>query len=792
MKYIGMILGGLLSAIGHMIALIFKNIYISIRRFTMDPANKNTLWNIEAFSLLTILLLSFFWIVGKYQDQFYGLADPVFYRAIPLLIPCFLGHIIYNCPALFKNVYAKPVIQTFLNALSGLALGQILLKFLPIKIGMILALIMVVIIVYLTLHVTLKFSVKSTIFNKLVQAVEIFEKEEEIDEENSSKKKANTNTDEIIDISSKMDLSQRGCLSELRYYSEDCQLDLFMTVPTKEKQSQLMSLNRNSRAQHSQTLGGTGSGKTLLATNLITQDLLNDYMGSTIIEPKGTLINRLANFLDRTGRPYYRLDPQYEHTDCLNPFYVPDNNDIEPMIEANVSAFHAYLGPDAQIYFKSRGTQLMRVGIKALKMVYGNDCGYNELDRLVQPINDDYRAEILSELRDHENMIPLLRQYTRDMAGSPKTREHTMQTYTNLYDYLTELTGSKHIQKIFCGKSTFNIDDVLKNGEIILVNGAYGTLQTLTYTVGRLFLNLLRASTFRRTKENNTRYPYRAHQLTVDELEMFADEEFSTFLEMSREFDVFVNVIHQGNEQLADVTKRLSSMVKQNAVQKFLLAGLENEDVKYYADMIGEKYMIGQSSGTDEMSASGFKTQIKEEKRYIVMPREIANLKGYNPKTGEPGECLFRGVVDNIRLDPVIGIIKPLPLKLFAPLNSEENELEGELEKDDTDGLNKESMDNKLIDIKNKAADRRVKSSQEDPDDIPNNEETSNKTIRNNLWDSEDETKSNDLEQEEIEVGRRGVKFAPATIDETTLKLAEKIKNSTEEKRSNKGNSEEE
>ncbi|WP_054943715.1 type IV secretory system conjugative DNA transfer family protein [Paenibacillus ihuae] len=450
----------------------------------------------------------------------------------------------------------------------------------------------------------------------------------------------------------------------MRYYSEDCKLELFTTVPTKDRQSELKVLKRGDRAQHGQIIGGTGAGKTLLATNLITQDLLNDFIGSTIIEPKGSLINRLSNFMDRTGRTYRRLDPEYEFTDCLNPFFVPEGKDIEPMTEANVSAFHGYLGPDSEQYFKSRSTQLLRVGIKALKMVMGNDCTYNDLNRLIQPINDDFRAEIMSELIGRESEVPLLLEYTRNMASGGKLQEHAMQTYSNLYDYLSELTSNKYIQRIFCGPSTFNIDDSLSNGEVVLVNGAYGTLQTLTYTVGRLYLNLLRASTFRR----NLKEKVRPHQLTVDEVEMFADEEFSTFLEMAREFEVYVNVIHQGNVQMEDVSERLAGMVKQNAVQKFILAGLDNDDAEYYADMIGEEYQIGQSSGTDEMSTTGFKTQLKEEKRYRILPSQITRLKGYNPETGEPGECLFRGVQNNVRMDPVIGLVYPLPRKLFAPI----------------------------------------------------------------------------------------------------------------------------
>ncbi|CAM4047731.1 type IV secretory system conjugative DNA transfer family protein [Paenibacillus alkaliterrae] len=827
MKYAGMVLGGILSAIGHMVAFIFKNVFIAIRRFSMDPANKNAIWNLQAFSMLCVLILLFLWLVGRYQDIIFGLKDPVFLRAIPLLLPCFLGHMIYSSPALFKNSYSKPIIQTFLNAFSILALGQILMRFIPVTYGVPLAFVLLLGTVALTLYYTLHLSIKNTVWNKLNKVVEEVESQEAGIGNGTVALQNNSNTANLSDLET-VDLNEKGCLSHLRYYSEECKLELFQTVPTKERQSELVVLNRTDRAQHAQIIGGTGAGKTLLATNLISQDLLNDYIGSTIIEPKGSLINRLSNFMERTGRPFRRLDPEYEFSDCLNPLYVPEKEDIEPMIEANVSAFHGYLGPDAVQYFKSRATNLLRVGIKALKLAYGNDVTYNELDRLVQPINDDYRAEVLSELRGQENLVPLLIEYTRNMAGSQKTQEHAMQTYSNLYDYLSELTANRHIQKIFCGPSTFNIDDALKNGEVVLVNGAYGTLQTLTYTVGRLYLNLLRASTFRR----NLKEKVRPHQLTVDEIEMFADEEFSTFMEMAREFEVFVNVIHQGNVQLDDVSERLGTMVKQNAVQKFILAGLDVEDAQYYADMIGEDYKIGQSTGTDEMEATGFKTQLKEEKRYTVLPKEILNLKGYNPETGEYGECLFRGVHNNVRQDPVIGIVLPLSRRLFSPLTTESAEvieLVGETGEDvDPGNEDGNSIDNHqlvvqekkdiLTQVKQKAKERREQKNGGKSKPVGNvavaEKETSTKeqeedrgipVRRSSVWDKPAEATESAIDSviepekevikeiipEAEEAGHgTNIVFQPATVDQTVQQLAERMRNEARGARESKGTSE--
>ncbi|MFC5402439.1 type IV secretory system conjugative DNA transfer family protein [Cohnella soli] len=766
MKYIGMVIGGIFSVLGHMFAFMFKNVFIQIRRFAMDPANKNAIWNMQAIGVLMLIILSFLWLVGKYQDLFYGVGHPVFYRAIPLLLACFMGHLIYSCPLFFKSTYAKPIIQTFLNATSIMAAGQIFMKYVPGWKGLAISCILFFGTIIITLYYTLHIKIRATIFSKLTRAAEeadLIAKSINGQKGSVESRKGVSNADLAAAIE-EVDLSEKGCLSHLRYYSEECKLELFHTVPTKYKQSELMELGREDRAQHSQTIGGTGAGKTLLATTLVVQDILNDFMGSTILEPKGSFINRLSHFIDRTGRPYRRLDPEYEFTDCLNPFYVPEGEDIEPMIEANVSAFHGYLGPEAEQYFKSRSTQLLRVSIKALKLCKGNNCTYNDLNRLIQPINDDYRAEIMQEFIGRESEVSLLLEYTRNM-GNDRTAEFAMKTYSGLYDYLSELTSSKYIQRIFCGPSTFNIDDSLSNGEIVLVNGAYGKLQTLTYTVGRLYLNLLRASTFRRSLKGKVR----PHQLTVDELEMFADEEFSTFLEMAREFEVYVNVIHQGNVQLTDVSERLGGMVKQNAVQKFILAGLDNEDAEYYADMIGEEYQIGQSSGTDEMSTTGFKTQLKEEKRYKVLPSEITRLKGYNPKTGEPGECLFRGVRNNIRLEPVIGLVYPLPRKLFEPLESassqtetdkdvENDEVEEEYSKIEISGqresVTPNEQEQKSVPIEEKA-DKKNDSKTEKLDRIKQRaaeskskegEDGAQNTIRNTAWDSDNEpdTKSTD------------------------------------------------
>ncbi|WP_054943716.1 hypothetical protein [Paenibacillus ihuae] len=216
MKFLGMVIGGIFAAIGHTMAFIIKTAFIAVRRFTMDPANKNSIWNIQALSILTMLILCFLWLVGKFQDIVYGVGEPVFYRAIPLLLSCLLGHLIYSCPLLFKSVYAKPIIQTFLNVVSIMAVGQIIMRFVPDMLGLLISGVMFIGGIALTLYYTLHLNIRSTIFNKLSTIVEVSEmasKGKPGEKKGDSNKKGISNMDlmemDRLDLN-QIDLNKKG------------------------------------------------------------------------------------------------------------------------------------------------------------------------------------------------------------------------------------------------------------------------------------------------------------------------------------------------------------------------------------------------------------------------------------------------------------------------------------------------------------------------------------------------------------------------------------------------------
>lgn len=778
MKFISMIISGFFSVLGHLLAFVLKHIYMAAKQFSRNKKNSLKIWNMKAIFWLTITIIMFLLLVARYQDAIFAGREPSLYVAIPGLFLFLSGHTIYSSPILRDVTGIKVLVKTLQFSLAVLAGGQILLRFLPLAFVLPITLIMVITTIAFIMKKTVFSPKDDSVFSKLITLVEQTEEKRGGAELAKSikvinkiiRKEKGTLSFEESSLEG-VDLNQKGCLSHLRYHDPTAKLDLFYTVPTKDVEEQLISISLHDRVQHSQNLGGTGAGKTMLATTKLVQDFLNDAVGVTLLEPKGALIGRMSNFADRVGRTYFLLDPTNEYSDCLNPLYVPDGEDIEQMIEANISAFHAWLGPDAKQFFKGRSTGLIRTSIKALKLAYGNNCGFNDLFEIIDPAGHDKRAEVLHLLQHQKDLVSNLESYHKNLAGPQKLMEYTIQTYSGAYDYMLELTSNKYFQRMFCRASTFTIDEVMNEGKVLLINAAYGQLQALTYTVGKLVLSLIRASTMRRRVAEGL-VP---HAVYIDEVEMFADSELSIFFEMAREFNTPVEVIHQGNEQLKDESKRLAAMIKQNAAQKFILAGLEVEDAEYYSKLFLEDYVPTLSSGTDEMSTTGYNTQMKEEKRRKVDTSDILSLKGYNYATGEPAECYFRGVINNVRMDAVKCHIYPVPSVLFSPLkNQKQEEAEPlELVRD-----REEQEEKQLETIRDIPESKRGEVPKETPESNTNFSTITPGKIRNSIWDDNGEQKDRADTEEEGGgmLGKKEHSHQTAHVDRKMLYVAQRFK----------------
>ncbi|MGP3788544.1 hypothetical protein [Paenibacillus sp. 1A_MP2] len=162
-------------------------------------------------------------------------------------------------------------------------------------------------------------------------------------------------------------------------------------------------------------------------------------------------------------------------------------------------------------------------------------------------------------------------------------------------------------------------------------------------------------------------------------------------------------------------------------------------------------------------------------------------------------------------MDPVIGILLPLPKVLFSKLSTTESLVVEEEHKDVsepdsnevvvvTQETDHDAKNDKLAKIKEKAAAKKGIMQQTEHIEITKEEhilEENEKplVVRNTFWDSPaEEPVQIEEKQKELEqiLPQTKVRFAPASIDETTLRLAERIRQTAEDKRLNKGSSESE
>ncbi|WP_277376162.1 hypothetical protein [Paenibacillus polymyxa] len=143
----------------------------------------------------------------------------------------------------------------------------------------------------------------------------------------------------------------------------------------------------------------------------------------------------------------------------MNPFHVYEGRRADSMIEAHVSAFHHYLKDSTLHFYKSRCTQLLYVCIKALKLAYGNNYGFQELNEIIQPSISERRIEVLAIFKAKSMLseVMLLKEYHRNLEVGGKMKEFTLQTYRLLHNYVLELKSSLQLQELCYGPATTDI-----------------------------------------------------------------------------------------------------------------------------------------------------------------------------------------------------------------------------------------------------------------------------------------------------------------------------------------------
>jgi hypothetical protein len=303
------------------------------------------------------------------------------------------------------------------------------------------------------------------------------------------------------------------------------------TVPGKER---LIAIDRIDRMKHVHIMGPIGSGKTALATNMIEGDF-RDGFGVVLIETKGDLFE---SALERV--PEHRLKDVivWDLSDTSYPigFNVLEQSSSRSAVD-ELNALLASMYPEGGVITP----QVMYHGLHALAEVDGGTM--IDLPTILSPQTDEERAwrdGLVASIKNRD----IRKFWERYLKADPKSQDReSAPLHRRLWQFSTRPEVRNSLGQ---SKSTFKMDDVVREGKILLVNLNGVRIGTQTASmVGTLIMNSLWNSV-RTTKHEKPVILY------MDEFQNFVTMPTSPadMLAQSRSFGLGMVLAHQHTGQL--------------------------------------------------------------------------------------------------------------------------------------------------------------------------------------------------------------------------------------------------
>ena len=305
-------------------------------------------------------------------------------------------------------------------------------------------------------------------------------------------------------------------------------------------------LTEKDRMRHFYAIGQTGTGKTTLLQNMISQDI-QEGRGCCFIDPHGDVINDLLavvppeRFKDviyfdpaHTARPMglnmleYNTDYPEQKTFVVNEM-LSIFNKLFDMGTAGGPMFEQYFRNATMLVLEdpSTGSTLL------------------EISRVLA--DKDFRERKLSNSNN-----PIVNQFWREVAGKAggeASLENIVPYITSKFDNFLSNEIMRPI--IAQQESSFNFRKVMDEEKILLVNLSKGRLGDLNANLLGLILvgKILMSALSRVDIPAEERKPF---YLYMDEFQNIATDSIATILSEARKYQLSLNVVHQYIDQLQD------------------------------------------------------------------------------------------------------------------------------------------------------------------------------------------------------------------------------------------------
>ncbi len=317
-------------------------------------------------------------------------------------------------------------------------------------------------------------------------------------------------------------------------------------VNTHLGQEASVSLSDQQRLRHMHVIGATGTGKSSLLLNLITQDI-EQGRGVTVLDPHGDLIDEVIKHIpDERLKDVVLVDPSdSEYPIGLN--LLSAHSDVERIILSSdmVALFRRFA--------TSWGDQMTSVLANAINAILESKNGGTLIDLRRFLVETSFRNKFLETVED-PNII-----YYWKYEFALLRQNSVAPILTRLDTFLRP----RVIRNMMAQKDGLDFADIINSQKILLVKLAQGSIgEENSYLLGTLFVaKLHQAAQSRQNIPPEQRTPFYFY---IDEFQNFITPSMSAILSGARKYGLGLILAHQDLDQLAVKDTELANSVLSN------------------------------------------------------------------------------------------------------------------------------------------------------------------------------------------------------------------------------------
>jgi CxxC-x17-CxxC domain-containing protein len=299
----------------------------------------------------------------------------------------------------------------------------------------------------------------------------------------------------------------------------------------------IFGIKRKDRRQHMYVLGKSGTGKSVLLSNLIVQNIQNGE-GVCVVDPHGELVEEILHLI-----PENRIKDVIYFNPADSDFHIGfnvlqiDDPKYKHLVASGLMGIFTKIWANA---WSSRMEYILNNAILALLDTPGTTL--LGIPRLL--VDKDYRQMIIANLKDPVVKAFWVHEYEqwRDQFRN--------EAIAPIQNKVGQFLSTSIIRNVLGQpKSTIDIFKIMNEGKIFLVNVSKGRIgEDNSALLGGMIITKIQLAAMERVRipEEDRKDFY----LYVDEFQNFATDSFANILSEARKYRLNLTVAHQYTAQL--------------------------------------------------------------------------------------------------------------------------------------------------------------------------------------------------------------------------------------------------